>query len=175
MRFSIIAAAFMATGASAEYTVYTTEEITITSCAATVTNCPARSTVTSTTSYAVTSAPVYSNSSAQATYVAVPPTSLKSAVGVAGYPAAGSPAPILSTITISTCVPTVIYSTVTVTPVVTKAAPSSTGTVTYAHNVTVPSATSTPSATPYAASAASSIQGSVFIAALAGVAVFILA
>jgi hypothetical protein len=151
MRFSIIAAAFMATVAYAgESTVYTTEEITITSCAPTVTNCPARSTVTSTTSYAVvTSVPTYSNSSTIATS-AVPKAS-STAAGVAS-----SPAPILSTITISeshptgiramaslvlilsigTCVPTVIYSTVTVTPVTTKAAPSSTGTISYAHNAT---------------------------------------
>merc|ERR1711964_577423 len=37
-----------------------------------------------------------------------------SAIGVPSYPASSSP--VLSTMTISTCVPTVIYSTVTVTP-----------------------------------------------------------
>lgn len=51
MRSFIVAALFagLALAAPAVDTVYSTEEITITSCAATVTDCPARSTVVSTT------------------------------------------------------------------------------------------------------------------------------
>lgn len=44
MRFAAVAASLLAVVA-AESTVYTTEEFTVISCAATVTNCPARSTV----------------------------------------------------------------------------------------------------------------------------------
>jgi hypothetical protein len=51
MRFAAVAALFA--GAVSAHTLYVTDVITITSCAPTVTNCPARSTVTSTTSYPV--------------------------------------------------------------------------------------------------------------------------
>jgi hypothetical protein len=47
MKFAVATALF-ASAVLAESTVYETRQITITSCAATVTNCPARSTVTST-------------------------------------------------------------------------------------------------------------------------------
>jgi len=160
MRFSIFAAAaFLATAIYAdEVTVYSTDEITVTSCAATVTNCPARSTVTYTTSYpVVTSSAHYSNSS----------TSTSKAAGVP----ASSSSVLLSTITISTCVPTVIYSTITVSPT-TKAAPSSTGTISYSHNVTAPAATASP--TQFTGSA-SSVQGSIVVAAFAGLAAFVFA
>ncbi|CAG1978862.1 unnamed protein product [Fusarium graminearum] len=57
MRYSTAAAAFLATGAMAHYDevskVYETKHVTITSCGPEVTNCPARSTVVSTTSYPV--------------------------------------------------------------------------------------------------------------------------
>jgi len=163
MRFSIFAAAaFLATAIYAdEITVYSTDEITITSCAPTVTNCPARSTVTSTTSYpVVTSSAHYSNSSTSTTSKA------------AGVPSSSSSSSVLlSTITISTCVPTVIYSTITVTPS-TKAAPSSTGTISYSHNVTAPAATASP--TQFTGSA-SSVQGSIVVAAFAGLAAFVFA
>lgn len=52
MRFAVVSALF-AGAAMAQSTTYVTDVITITSCAATVTNCPARSTITSTTSYPV--------------------------------------------------------------------------------------------------------------------------
>jgi hypothetical protein len=124
MRFAIVAASLMALVA-AESTVYATEEITITSCAPTVTDCPARSTVVSTTSYPVVtpvetypaatypaetatypvssasvSVPVYANSTwaAPTTYVAATyPASTST------YAAVTTPAVSLSTITISTC------------------------------------------------------------------------
>jgi hypothetical protein len=52
MRLAVVAALF-AGAVMAESTTYVTDVVTITSCASTVTNCPARSTVTSTTSYPV--------------------------------------------------------------------------------------------------------------------------
>lgn len=52
MRFAVVAALF-AGAVMADSTTYVTDVITITSCAASVTNCPARSTVVSTTSYPV--------------------------------------------------------------------------------------------------------------------------
>jgi hypothetical protein len=52
MRFVILAALF-AGAVLADSTTYVTDIVTITSCASTVTNCPARSTITSTTSYPV--------------------------------------------------------------------------------------------------------------------------
>lgn len=48
MRFSVVAAAFLASASSViagESTVYVTDLITKTQCASTVTNCPARSTM----------------------------------------------------------------------------------------------------------------------------------
>jgi hypothetical protein len=189
MQFSVVAVAFMATFAfAAESTVYKTEEITITSCHATVTNCPARSTVTSTTSYAIiTSIPVYSNSSVKPTTSILVPTTISDSFGTVSskvpvptsikdtFGSVSVPGPLLSTITISTCVPTVIYSTVTVTPVSTKPAASySTGVVSYSRNTTAPVATSTPTGVTFTG-AASTVQGSVLIAAFAGVAAFILA
>lgn len=59
MQFSIATLAVLATAVMAESTKYITEEVTITSCAPTVTDCPARSTVVSKTTYPVivTSAP----------------------------------------------------------------------------------------------------------------------
>lgn len=53
MQFTYAALAVLATTVLADKTVYRTEEITITSCAPTVTDCPAHSTVTSMTSYPV--------------------------------------------------------------------------------------------------------------------------
>ncbi|KAF5652779.1 gpi anchored serine-rich protein, partial [Fusarium heterosporum] len=56
MRYSFAAAALLASGAIAHdevSKVYETKRVTITSCGPEVTNCPARSTVISTTSYPV--------------------------------------------------------------------------------------------------------------------------
>ncbi|KAF7915928.1 hypothetical protein BELL_0003g00280 [Botrytis elliptica] len=56
MRFSVVAVSMFAGAAmAATSTDYVTEEVTITSCAATVTDCPARSTQVSTTIYSRTS------------------------------------------------------------------------------------------------------------------------
>lgn len=179
MRFSVFAATFLASATAVlagESTIYVTDEITITSCHSTVTNCPARSTVTSTTTYPVitsSSAPVYANSSAPVSsppYTVVPPpVSVATSAGVSSYPVS-SPVS-LSTITISTCVPTVIYSTITVAGVSSTPAPSGTGSISYSKNVTAPSATATPSAFT---GSASSIQASFGIGAVAAIAAFFL-
>ncbi|KAJ4407257.1 hypothetical protein N0V85_004399, partial [Neurospora sp. IMI 360204] len=63
MRFS--AAALVMAGAAlaeeaAQSTVYSTDYVTITSCAPTVTNCPARSTVVTSSIYPVTTSTIYS-------------------------------------------------------------------------------------------------------------------
>jgi len=64
MRFAVatvaLAGAAAAHSKAAESTVYSTDVITITSCAPTVTDCPARSTVTSSTVYPVTTSTIYS-------------------------------------------------------------------------------------------------------------------
>jgi len=71
MQFKYATLAVMATAVMAtapDSTVYQTEEVTITSCAPTVTDCPARSTVVSLTSYPVpttTEAPVISSTSTE--------------------------------------------------------------------------------------------------------------
>ncbi|KAK3333991.1 hypothetical protein B0T19DRAFT_143433 [Cercophora scortea] len=74
MRFSIAAVAFAATvlaqeevvsasssasASAAESTVYSTDYVTITSCAASVTNCPARSTVVTSSVYPLTTSTIY--------------------------------------------------------------------------------------------------------------------
>lgn len=121
MQFSVVAvAAFMATSAyAAESTVYMTEKVTITSCAASVTNCPARSTVTSLTSYPVitssavpevstTSAEPIISSSTAVSYgnttvpaiVAIPSTAT-TALGEVSSPAPAASSPVVSVITIS--------------------------------------------------------------------------
>jgi len=91
----------MATLASAGSTLYVTDVVTITSCAPTVTDCPAHSTVTSTTSYLLTtsaSVPSYHNTTG------VPPTHIETSVIVpveTHKPVV--PAHSLSTILVSTC------------------------------------------------------------------------
>ncbi|KAK3692548.1 hypothetical protein B0T22DRAFT_16736 [Podospora appendiculata] len=68
MRFTIAAVAFAATvfaneeasaSSAAESTVYSTDYVTITSCAASVTNCPARSTVVTSSVYPLTTSTIY--------------------------------------------------------------------------------------------------------------------
>jgi hypothetical protein len=147
MRFSVVAAAVMATAVSAGEAVYysttvssarplgksqtnqyqsTTDVVTITSCGPEVTNCPGKtytSTLANSTSY-----PVYANTSAPvttSTYVAVPT-----------YPSYPVSVPVsLATSYITTCVPTVITKVYTVTP--TPVVPvASTGYITYPHNAT---------------------------------------
>lgn len=184
MRFTLAAASLLAVVA-AESTVYSTDVITVVSCAASVTNCPARSTVVSTTSYPVvlpTSIPAYVNTTAS-----VPSYPVSSPAGVASYPvssypavptsypavaisSAGGvptyPAVSLSTMTISTCVPTVIYSTVTVPT----ASASVSGVPSPSTNGTFPVGTATPPPFP---NSAAGIQASFGLAAVAAIAAFL--
>jgi len=163
----MIAAAVMASVVAAEGTYYSTTSTTvidtITSCGPEVTNCPGK-----TYSTAVSSPVVYANHStpctesststpAAVTYPASYP------VSVPTYPASASVS--IGTKYITTCVPTVITSLYTVTPT---AAPSATY-VTYAHNATTPTYSAKP--TIYTG-AASAVQGSVVLAAAAGLVAF---
>ncbi|KUJ14503.1 uncharacterized protein LY89DRAFT_671841 [Mollisia scopiformis] len=112
-------------------TVYSTKEYTITSCPPEVTNCPVGSktttVITSTTSCPITTAtsapytvippPVSVSSSAPYTVVP-PPISLSTSSApytVVPPPVSASSSPVLSTITISTCVPSYYTSVITVT------------------------------------------------------------
>jgi hypothetical protein len=161
MRFSIVAAAFMATFVAADYTSTASVTVTdtITSCGPEVTNCPARTSTVALSS----STPIYANVSTPAkTTTSAPYVAPVSSVSVN-----------LATSYITTCIPTVITSVYTVTPspsVVVKA--SSTAGLTYAKNSTLPAATSTP--TQFTGSA-SNVQGSVVVAAVAGLAAFLFA
>jgi hypothetical protein len=146
MRFSVIAAAVMATAVSAGEAVYysttvspaqpasatpqtnqyqsTTVIDTITSCGPEVTNCPAK-TYTSTLSNA-TSYPVYANTSA--------PVTTSTFIAAPTYPVYPVSSPVsLATSYITTCIPTVITNVYTVTPT---PVASSTGYISYAQNAT---------------------------------------
>ena len=140
MRFTIATVAFFAGLAAAlpngaDTTVYETEDVTITSCAPTVTDCPARThtsvpaMVTSVTSSmpsgaAAESSPAASTESPSAT--AMTSGSMSSAAPSAGSTNTGAPAP-SSVVPVSqssavsytvvahtTCIPTVVYSTIPV-------------------------------------------------------------
>lgn len=163
MQFSLVAAALMATVVSAGSTLYVTDVVTITSCAPTVTNCPAESTVTSTTSYIHTtsvSIPSYHNTTS--TYTPPKSTSVIAPVVSSSKPYS------LSTQIISTCIPTVITSVVTVYPTTT---PKPTSTYT-----PKPTGGASGVVTPYPTftGAASHVKGSVYAAGL-GLAAFLLA
>jgi hypothetical protein len=110
---------------AAEYTtsVYeTTVMYTVTKCPATVTNCPASYTsVTSSVYKTTTVCPVETTKAypvASSSYVSKPYTTSANA----GYPTSKAAAPVLSTMTISTCVPSYITSVVTVYPTTTSKA-----------------------------------------------------
>jgi len=123
-------------------TVYSTRVYTTTSCAATVTNCPAKPYVTTDIiSLYTTVCPVEATETSPPKYPTKPatqayPTSLpgheeSSKPAPPSYPtsAPAGPAPILSTITIKTCIPTTYTSVITVTP---------SGVATYAPSAPVP-------------------------------------
>lgn len=186
MRFSILTVTALVSAVLAHYdeeatsTSYVTEVHTKTQCAASVTNCPAHSTIVSTTSYPVISPTpsVYHNASTPvvpASSYIPPPPPVSSPGGAVTSPVS------LSTLTISTCVPTVIYSTITVTPsppAVPTSAPAgpvggSTGTISIHYNVTAPTTPATPSGIE--ASGATNVQGSIIVAAFAGLAAFLFA
>jgi hypothetical protein len=104
-------------------TVYTTQLVTITSCASTVTYCPAHSTVVVTSTIAVSTTvcpvtPVSATPYVSATPVKstpyVTPVAPKASSSSVYYPVAS-----YTVITVSSCVPTVTYSTVYNSPTVT--------------------------------------------------------
>jgi len=206
MRYSIVTAAFLATVVSANYpvngplSVYATEEITSTVVSKTtyaVTTSAAAGIVT----YAAAAIPTYAPSSSAPAYPTYANTSI-AAAPPATYPvesiAAGVPAttpaavptypanaPLVSTIAVSTCVPTVIYVTVNPAPpaptgpsatkgtgVPYGSAPVASGTGVPYGNGTVPAPTATPSSFQ---GAASNVQSSMIMVAFAGVAALIFA
>ncbi|KAI1844111.1 hypothetical protein JX265_009626 [Neoarthrinium moseri] len=184
MRFATVAAVFA--GAVSAKTVYSTDYVTVTSCAPEVTDCPARSTATYSSVYPVgpasSSYPVVPSANTTAPYpVSYPattgpavPTTVKPATS--GYPVESkstSPATGVSsvlTISTTTCIPTVIYSTVTATPYTVSSAKPSAGTTIPGHNATVPAV---PSSTYPVTAGAGSVAGSLFAAA-AGLAVAVM-
>jgi len=123
------AAPYVTSKPSGPSTIYQTVEYTILSCPPEVTNCPVGSktySVVPASTYVAAGAPA--GSAAPYGSVIPPPSASKAPAGAAApyvAPSSPSPAPVLSVETISTCVPTVIYSTITVTPAT--AVPYSTG------------------------------------------------
>ncbi|PBP28783.1 hypothetical protein BUE80_DR000292 [Diplocarpon rosae] len=260
MQLSIGAVALMASSVSAGYAVapppvapppvapgpsvvYHTEQITITSCAPTVTYCPAESTVISTTSYPVahspqpppvasftdyhpvasttgyhpavptyepavskyspgpSSVPVPAQTNCSSVPVpsyhpsgepsvsvpsyypagepsmSVPPYNTSTAIGIPSHPPTYA-APSYSVITISTCIPTLIYSTVTPAPSAPMHAPvpSTTKGMYYpAGNHTLPNGTASVTPSNYVTGDASGTHVSWLTVAIAGLAAFIFA
>ncbi len=128
MRFSAATIALFAGLAVAGdiETVYSTEDVTITSCAPTVTDCPSRPTpVTSDsevpaeptgTSPVETSVPVVPEVPSSSS-VAVPPAQPTASSPVVPQQPE-QPSGSMSVIPVTTCIPTVTYSTISVTPTV---------------------------------------------------------
>jgi len=190
MRFSATAVAFAGVSMAAQ-TIYSTQYHTITSTSEEVIPCTTSTYISSkvytssdkvvTSSYvATTTIPVYptggnSTKAASSSTKAVGSSS-KFVSSAVPYPtSSAAPYPSLSVITISTCVPTVIYSTVTVSPTVyptgskTSAKPS-VGTGAPGYNTT-----SGPYPTKPVTAGAASIVGSGVFAAAAAVAAALLA
>ncbi|KAJ5803256.1 uncharacterized protein N7503_005706 [Penicillium pulvis] len=208
MRFTIATVAFFAGLAAAmpngaDVTVYETDEVTITSCGPTVTNCPANSGVPTSAPAVVTSASVPEGAGAASS-----PAPTSGAPAPSG-PAASGPAPSAapswttsvpavapvpsvpagnggsgasmsySVVAHTTCVPTVIYSTVPIpmgTSPVTAGSGGSAPPRPLRHGAAAASsgAAASPSATP-AYSGAGAVSGSIGFAGLAAMAAFVLA
>ncbi|KAK3322386.1 hypothetical protein B0H66DRAFT_201590 [Apodospora peruviana] len=180
MRFAAAVVAFAGAVMAYEYeetapesTVYSTDYVTVTSCAAYVTNCPAESTVVSTTVYPVSSStstyvPIYANTTSSS-YVAPAPV----------YPTGGlttttvAPAcPTYSVKTIqteyTTVIPTVIYETVDI--------PCPTPTPSAGFSVPAGNGTTPPAYPTAPITAGASAKGvSAILAAAAGLAAVVLA
>ncbi|KAJ5514712.1 hypothetical protein N7463_004264 [Penicillium fimorum] len=188
MRFTAVAVAFFAglaiAAPGADQTVYETEEVTITSCAPTVTDCPgnAGAGVEPTASTTPADVPVAVTTSA-AQYSETPVVVIPSSVSTApAPPAAETTSAASSVIAITTCVPTVIYSTVPVAPTST---PSSSSVVPHRPSGGVPHVPSgtkgvttgaaTPSPSTPAFNGAGALSGSLGFAGAAAVAAFFLA
>ncbi|KAJ5713693.1 uncharacterized protein N7483_010874 [Penicillium malachiteum] len=115
MRFTIAAVAFFAGLVAADTTVFETEQVTVTSCGPEVTNCPASSGVATSVPVVATSAVVpngvgAASSGAPSWTTAVPaaPATTGAAAPAGGNTAAQS----YTVIAHTTCVPTVVYSTI---------------------------------------------------------------
>jgi len=163
MRFAIASLALLAgfAVASPVETVYTTEEVTITSCAASVTNCPGRT-------HTSTPGGVYTTpSSSVAVPTSVAPVWSSSSTPVAPPPYQTSSAPSISVITVTTCVPSTWLSTITLSP----SAPPTGSPTAPAGTGVAPSGTSTP---PVFTGAASPLSGSFALAAGAAAAAVLL-
>ena len=132
MRFTAATVAFglsaVAVAQGDVNTIYSTEDVTITSCAPTVTDCPSRQTSTPQAVEAVTSSvPAVATPSAPASssspVAPVEAPSSSSPAPAPSSPAAGPSSPVVpvqvptssaSVIPVTTCIPTVTYSTVQV-------------------------------------------------------------
>jgi hypothetical protein len=183
MRFAAALVALAGAALAEEVsTVYSTEYYTVTSCAASVTNCPAHSTVVSSSVFPVvptsTGVPHFSNSSVvEPPYPTTTHTAQPTILPTGGFHTTVAPAPVcpghsvrtIST-SVTTVIPTVIYETVEVPcptgghggpggPHPSGVAPSGTGS---APSVTGPSV-------PIVTGGASTMGGSIALAAAAGV------
>lgn len=128
MRFSAATIALFAGLAVAGdiQTVYSTEDVTITSCAPTVTDCPGNTAQTSApaeptgTSPVESSVPVAPEAPSSSSSVAVPPAqpTASSPVVPQQPQQPQQPSGSISVIPVTTCIPTVTYSTISVTPTV---------------------------------------------------------
>ncbi|KAJ5740379.1 hypothetical protein N7493_000251 [Penicillium malachiteum] len=187
MRFTIAAVAFFAGLVAADTTIFETEQVTVTSCGPEVTNCPAASGVATSVPVVPTSVVVpngvgAASSGAPSWTTAVPaaPATTGAAAPAGGNTAAQS----YTVIAHTTCVPTVVYSTIpiaqTTSPVGSGSNPGS-GASGAPHvpssSKAAPSgasASSSPSATPVY-SGAGAISGSMGFAGLFAAAAYILA
>ncbi|KAJ5526930.1 hypothetical protein N7513_011089 [Penicillium frequentans] len=194
MRFTIATVAFFAGLAAAmpngaDVTVYETDEVTITSCGPTVTNCPANSGVPTSAPAVVTSASVPEGAGAASSPRSFQrwTTSVPAVAPVASVPAGngGSGASMsYSVVAHTTCVPTVIYSTVPIPMGTSPVTAGSGGSAPHAPSASKPApsgaaaassgAVASPSATP-AYSGAGAVSGSIGFAGLAAMAAFVLA
>jgi hypothetical protein len=177
MRFAAAAVLLAGAAMAQESTVYSTAYYTVTSCAATVTNCPARSTVVSAVTYPIVHQTTTAEEvSATGSFYSETPAETAPASSFPTYAvtSAAAACPTYSVKTISTSVttvvPTVIYETVSV-PCPTTASPSSGFSTPYSNGT---SATATPTP-PIVTAGASTIGSSLLVAAAAGFAALVLA
>lgn len=208
MRFTTATIAFFAglaiAAPGADQTVYETDEVTITSCAPTVTDCPGSSAgveptgvpamstpaapgVGETTPAPSAETPAWSSVPTGAPSVSVPAGgSAPSVSAPAPAPPAETPSSSFSVVPVTTCVPTVIYSTVAVPPASTPAGGNG-GNVPHVPGTGVPhvptgskgmpsgTASASPSASSPAFNGAGALSGSLGFAGAAAAAAFFLA
>ncbi|KAJ6036612.1 hypothetical protein N7540_000891 [Penicillium herquei] len=189
MRFTIAAVAFFAGLVAADTTVFETEQVTVTSCGPEVTNCPASSGVATSVPVVPTSVVVpngvgAASSGAPSWTTAVP--AAPATTGAANPAPAGGNTAVQSYTVIAhtTCVPTVVYSTIpiaqTTSPVGSGSGPGPAGSGAPhvpSSSKAAPSgasASASPSSTPVY-SGAGAISGSMGFAGLFAAAAYILA